>query len=50
MKVYVFDLLAYSREIFMEPRFARYGHIWRNRNGRFQVSNGDKQTSVHDDS
>jgi hypothetical protein len=23
MKVYVFDLLAYSREIFMEPRFAR---------------------------
>jgi len=23
MKVYVFDLLAYSREIFMERRFAR---------------------------
>jgi len=28
MKVYVFDLLAYSREVFMERRFARYGHIW----------------------
>ncbi len=44
MKVYVFDLLAYSREIFMErrsPDMATYG---RNRNGRFEVRNGIKQT------
>jgi hypothetical protein len=45
MKVYVFDLLAYSREVFMERRFARYGHIWpKPERPLFEVRNGIKQT------